>query len=33
MTGTAYLPEYRIRTLPTHPSLIHQFETGLKVWL
>jgi starch phosphorylase len=25
--------EYRIRIFPTHPSLIHQFETGLMVWL
>ena len=25
--------EYRIRIFPTHPSLIHKFETGLMVWL
>ncbi|WP_265946653.1 alpha-glucan family phosphorylase [Dechloromonas sp. A34] len=25
--------EYRIRIFPTHPSLIHPFETGLMVWL
>lgn len=25
--------EYRIRIFPTHPALIHKFETGLMVWL
>ena len=25
--------EYQLRIFPTHPSLIHQFETGLMVWL
>lgn len=25
--------EYRIRIFPTHPSLVHKFETGLMVWL
>ena len=25
--------EYRIRIFPTHPSLIHKFETGLMLWL
>jgi starch phosphorylase len=25
--------EYRMRIFPTHPSLIHKFETGLMVWL
>lgn len=25
--------EYRIRVFPTHPALIHPFETGLMVWL
>ena len=25
--------EYRIRIFPTHPALIHPFETGLMIWL
>ncbi len=25
--------EYQIRIFPTHPSLIHKFETGLMLWL
>ena len=25
--------EYRIRIFPSHPSLIHKFETGLMLWL
>ena len=25
--------EYRIRVFPSHPELIHRFETGLMVWL
>ena len=25
--------EYRIRIFPSHPDLIHRFETGLMIWL
>ena len=25
--------EYRIRIYPSHPALIHKFETGLTLWL
>lgn len=33
MTGTSTQLEYRTHIFSTYPSLIHKFESGLKVWL